>query len=337
MDALDFVKRYVALPVGMVLQLFGYLEAVFNLTGIPRTFLIVSSGFLLMVLMLIWLVWFSGSCQTGRRRNAAFVGLVVLSAAYYFFVQYNLLLNVRNDTFRQVMDLESARDLLGSDPNETVVKLTSMTRTLPDVPELYNIRGVAHSKQNRPKDALRDFRKAAELNPKNRQYVYNVAAELSKMCDFTGAKKQLDDYIAKNEDEMRGRFQRGVIHHLLGDHHAALSDYRVVIASRDHEMLEGALFNSAVIYAAKFRGESRDDVKQQHLETAIKYLERSLELGKDSRLRRIITALEVRPDTAACESQSAADDLTSLRSEARFLEWLEERQKGGTKWSRISS
>ena len=211
-----------------------------------------------------------------------------------------------------------------------------MTRTLPDIPELYNIRGVAYSRQRHHKEALKDFRKASELNPKNRQYLYNTAAELSKLCDFTGAKKVLDDYVTKHDDEVRGRFQRGVVHHLLGDHEAALRDYRVVIADRDTDLTEAALFNTAVIYAAKFRGELRDDLKQQWVDTAIQYLERSVELGKEGRVRRIVEALEVRPEAAACATQNAADDLTSLRSVTRFQEWLEERRKGGTKWSRNS-
>src|SRR5262249_8108487 len=176
---------------------------IFNLTGIPKAFLIASSGFLMLTLLLVWFVWFSDSCQTSRQKSAALVGLVTLSITYYFFLQYHLLIKVRNDTFRQVMDLESARDLLVSDPRETVVKLTGMTRNLQDVAELYNVRGVAHSKLRHHKEALEDFRKAAELNPKNRQYIYNRAVELSKMCDFEGAKKVLDEYVGKNEDEIR--------------------------------------------------------------------------------------------------------------------------------------
>ena len=116
MNAFEFVKKYVALPVGIILQLFGYLEAVFNFTGISKTFFIASSGFLLVTLMLVWFVWFSGSCRTSRQRSSAFIGLIVLSTAYFFFVQYNLFLNVRNDTFRQVMDLESARDCSAAIP-----------------------------------------------------------------------------------------------------------------------------------------------------------------------------------------------------------------------------
>src|SRR6266498_430268 len=145
MNALDFVKKYLAVPVGIILQLFGYYEAIFNLTGIPKAFLIASAGFVMLTLLLVWFIWFSACCQTGRQKSGAVVGLVALSLVYYIFVQYRLMLNVRNDTFRQVMDLESARDLLSTDPGETVVKITNMTRSLHELPELYNIRGVAHS------------------------------------------------------------------------------------------------------------------------------------------------------------------------------------------------
>jgi tetratricopeptide (TPR) repeat protein len=332
MDVLDFVKKYVALPLGMILQLIGYVESAFNLTGIPKTFLIASTGFLVMAVVLTWLIWFSGSRLLRWQKRLGVVALIVLSAAYFSFAQYNLLLSLRNDTFRQVMDLESARDLLGSDPGETIERLTGLMRTLPNVAELHNIRGVAYSKQNKRQEALKDFRKAAALNPKNWQYVYNLHTQLSKICDFAGAKEVLDTYVNNNRDEMRGRFERGVVHHLLGDYQAALNDYQVVVASRDNDRIEAALFNLAVIHAAKFRREPLEDRKQEHVDAAIGFLEKSVELGKASRLRKILDALEVHPD-APCEAQRAADDLTSLRTATKFNEWWE---KGVARWSASS-
>lgn len=324
MDVLDFVKKYVALPISMILQLFGYVESVFNLTGVAKTFLIASTGFLVMAAMLTWLIWFSGSGQSTWQKRLGVVALIVLSGAYFSFAQYNLLLSLRNDTFRKVMDLETARDLVGSDPSETVERITGLIRTLPDVSELYNIRGVAYSRENKRQEALKDFRKAAELNPKNWQHVYNLHTQLSKICDLAGAKEVLDAYVKSNKDEMRGRFERGVVHHLLGDYQAALNDYRVVLAAGDNDRIEAALFNLAVIYAAKFKSETHEERKQEHLDAAINFLERSLELGKASRLRKIMAALEVQPN-APCEAQSAADDLTSLRTAKKFNEWWQKK------------
>jgi len=329
MDVLDFVKKYVAIPVGLGLQLFGYVESVFSLTGIPKTFLIATAGFLVMVAVFIWSIWFSGSRRPSPQRRLRVLGLIALSAAYFSFVQYNLILGLRNDTLRQVMDLEAARDLVSNEPGEAIERLTGLMRTLPSASELYNIRGVAYSKQNKRQEAVKDFRKASELNPKNWLYVYNLATQLSKICDYTGAREVLDTYVKANKDEMRGRFERGVVNHLLGDYQAASSDYRIVVASRDNERIEAALFNLAVISAAKFKDEPLEPRKQEHLNEVISLLEQSLDLGKASRLRKILDALQAHP--GPCEAQSVVDDLTILRTATKFNEWWD--KKGEARWS----
>jgi tetratricopeptide (TPR) repeat protein len=318
-------------PLGLILQLFGYVESVFNLTGVPKIFLIASTGFLVMAVMLTWLIWFSGSRQPSWQKRIGVVALVALSGAYFAFAQYHLLLSLRNDTLRKVMDLETARDLVNSDPGETIDRLTGLMRTLPNVGELYNIRGIAYSKQNKPQEAITDFRKAAALNPRNWQYVYNLATQLSKTCDFPQAKDVLDTYVQNNKDEMRGRFERGVVHHLLGNYQAASDDYRVVAKRGDNDKVEAALFNLAVISAAKFKSEPDEDRKQEHLNEVINLLEKSVDLGKATRLRKILDALEVHP--GPCEAQRAADDLTILRTATKFNEWWD--KKGVARWLSI--
>jgi tetratricopeptide (TPR) repeat protein len=285
-----FLGRYVLAPLGVLLQVFGYIESLYRFTGIPYTFFIMSTGFAISAVLLIWYIWFSGLVQTARKAATAVISLVIVSTLYYAFLQYSLVLKVKKDILDVMVAFDSVRDLIPKDPHEALIKISKLMEQLGELPDLVNARATANYRLGRYKEALEDYRRAAALDPKNRIYEFNVAVALREMCAFKEARGVLDEYLRVNKDDMWGYFQRGVIQHVLGNYDPALSDYNIVIAN-DGPIGEAALFNSAVVYALKFKNESSEDVREAHVAKIIEYLERSIVLGQEARKGRIRNAL----------------------------------------------
>lgn len=326
----DFFKHYLLLPVSIILQLFGYIESAFNITGIPNTFLLISAGFMMLASLLVWVIWFSELTDTSHRRGLALVGLIALSIGYYTYMQYSLVLNFKDDLLRHLIYLESARDLVTTNSNEAIDQMSKLIDGFQKIPEVYNIRGTAYYKLGRYKDALKDFQRATELDRTGKLYRYNVAITLREMCNLREAKKILDEYVEANKHDMSGYYERAVVYHLLTDYENALAGYKIIIANSD-DYVESASFNAAVIYAFKFNDEIHDGKKKDYLDKVIKHLDRSIYLGGQDRIRKIENAFipiaERQHRDGWCEGYDVTDDLTPLQHVEMFMHWWHEKRK----------
>ena len=328
----DFFKHYLLLPISLLLQLVGYIGSVRTITGIPHSFLLISAGFIMMVSFLVWVIWFSEPTEAARRRVPALVGLIALSLAYYTYMQYSLVLNFKEDLFRHLIYLENARDLVTTNSNEAIDQMSKLIDGFRKIPEVYNMRGMAYYKLGRYTEALKDFKKALELDRTGKLYRYNMAISLRDMCNLHEAKKILDEYVEAHQHDMSGHYDRAVIYHLLGDYDTAIAEYKIVISGSE-DFVESALFNAAVIYSYKFDNEMNERKKNEYLDKVTKHLDRSINLGGPSRLRKIESALV--PPTARrhregwCEGYDVTDDLTSLQHVEAFIKWWHEKRKQG--------
>lgn len=321
MGLVDFLKKVLVL-IGVLLQAFGYVESVFRLTRIPYTFLITTAGYVALAVFLVWCIWISHD-YTFRQKRIGLVCFVLLSIAYYTFTQYALMLVLRKDAFRQVVALDSARSLVSRDPEETLLQLSKVKGELSEIPEKYNIRGTAYYRLGRYGDAYNDYKKASELDPENRQYVYNMAVALREMCDFKGALEIFDTYLKNYKDDVWGYFDRGVIHHMMREYDKALADYGVVVANKK-DTVESALFNTGAVYALKYQADSDEDVRKQDLRQTISYLEQSIKMGGQTRVSKIREALiPIARRPPRCEGYYLTDDLMGVANAERFKEWLQ--------------
>jgi tetratricopeptide (TPR) repeat protein len=314
----DFLGKLV-LPFGVFLQILGYAESVHKFFGLPEPFLIASSGFLLTIACLVWLVWFSGRRVAEATKGISLGALIAVSVAYFVLVQYEVVSEVERKVISVGAEIESARSLVTSDANSAVERMNQVIEKIPDVAELYNIRGVALNNTSRFRDALNDFKKAAALDSTNRQYEFNIAVAERAMCDYKGAKQLLDGYIVRYQSDMQGRYNHGVVEQILDDQDDALSEYNIVIQSKT-EPTEAALFNSAVIYAAK----TQKVADQQGLVAKVtNYLGRALKLNPYARLQKIKAALvPLEQREPRCDRYYATDDLTPVASHPQFVDWL---------------
>ena len=318
MSLQDFLGKLV-LPFGVLLQILGYAESVHKFVGLPQPFLIASSGFLLTIACLVWLVWFSGRRVAEATKGISLGALVAVSVAYFVLIQYEVVSEVERKVITIGVEIESARSLLTSDANAAIERINQAIEKVPDVAELYNIRGVALSNASRLHDALKDFQKAAALDSTDRQYEFNVAVTERAMCDYKAAKEVLDRYIAQYQSDMKGRYNHGVVEQILDDQDGALYEYNIVIQSKA-EPTEGALFNSAVIYAAKAQ---KTDNQEGLVAKVTNYLGRALKLNPSARFQKIKAALvPLEKREPRCDRYYTTDDLTPVASHPQFVDWL---------------
>jgi tetratricopeptide (TPR) repeat protein len=138
----------------------------------------------------------------------------------------------------------------------------------PEDPELYNLRGVAFSKMDEPGRAAADWRKAAELAPKDAGPLMNVGVDhlrrgevdqaiaaltaaldrdpadatiysnlgtaFEKRGDLDQAIANYDQAIALRPDYANAYSNRGYARHRKGDHQGALSDCEKAIEINPH-------------------------------------------------------------------------------------------------------
>jgi tetratricopeptide (TPR) repeat protein len=308
------------LPIGILLQVLGYAETAHKFFGLPEPFLFASTGFLLTIACLVWLVWFSGKSVAATTKDLSLGVLVVTSVAYYLLVQYEVISEVEHKIVQTSSEIESARALANVDGNSAIERINRLIERFPDIAELYNIRGVAFRNEGRFREALIDFQTAVRLDPAIRQYQINIALAEGSMCDFQGEKKLLNAYVDRYQADMQGRYNRGVVFHILNEQDNALADYNVVIAN-NAQSTEAALFNSAVIYAAK-TPQAPDP--PDALKRVFQLLERAIRLNPFERVRKIKAALiPVSQRAPACDERYyATDDLTPVATLPQFVGWL---------------
>jgi tetratricopeptide (TPR) repeat protein len=83
---------------------------------------------------------------------------------------------------------------------EAETAFTSLLERIP-LPEVYNNLGVVEARRGN-KTALEQFRKAADLDPQNTDYTFNVALTLYRRGDGAGSARQLRDLLAANPDDV---------------------------------------------------------------------------------------------------------------------------------------
>ena len=318
MSIKDFFSKLL-LPIGIILQVLGYAETAHKFFGLPEPFLVASAGFLLTIASLAWRAWFSGNVAASTK-NLSLALLVVVSFAYLLLVGYEVVSEVEHKTVQISSEIESARALANVDGNGAIERINKVIERFPDIAELYNIRGVAFKNEQRFREALDDFKTAARLDPAIRQYQINIALADASMCDFKSEKDALDAFVKKHQSDMQGRYNRGVVFQILNEQDPALEDYQVVIAN-NAQSTEAALFNSAVIYAAR-TPQATDPTSS--LKKVLDYLERALGFNRFERSRKIKAALvPVSQRAKACDDRYyATDDLTPVANFLAFVEWL---------------
>lgn len=320
----DFLKRWFIVPVAILIQVFGHVESVYKFTGAPRPFLFSSVGFLLAAACLMWLVWFSGKQLERRIRLIAIGGLWALCVGYCVLVQYHALIALERRTIYTATEIESARWLIGRDPHEAIARLNRIAKRVPDIAEVYNVRGIGFYKLQRYREAYEEFKLAGERGPDNQQYEYNKATALRAMCDFTGTRDVLDTYVTQYKGDVWGRYDRGVIYQILGRDDVALADYEIVIGSRQ-DPSESALFNAAVIHAGRAAKAAQPSEQERSVRTAVRLLERAVREGGDGRLAKIRSALvPIEKREAPPCGVYVTDDLTPVVAIPQFRSWLQE-------------
>jgi Na+(H+)/acetate symporter ActP len=78
-----FLNICLILPLGILLQVVGYLQSVYRLTAAPLLLFIVSLGFVLAFSCLVWEIWYSRINLSQGARKIAIAGLVAVSVGYY--------------------------------------------------------------------------------------------------------------------------------------------------------------------------------------------------------------------------------------------------------------
>jgi tetratricopeptide (TPR) repeat protein len=317
------IKQFISkllLPIGILLQVLGYAETAHKFFGLPEPFLFASTGFLLTIACLVWLVWFSGNRVAATTKDLSLGVLVVVSVAYYVLVQYEVISQVEHKIVQTSSEIESARALAYVDGNSAIERINRVVDRFPDIAELYNIRGVAFKSESRFREALNDFQTAARLDPAIRQYQINIALAEASMCDFQEEKKLLNTYVGRYQTDMQGRYNRGVVLQILNEQDNALADYKVIIGN-NAQSTEAALFNSAVIYAAK-TPQAPDP--PGILQRVFQLLEGAIRLNPFERIQKIKAALiPVSQRAPLCDERKyATDDLTPVASFPQFVDWL---------------
>jgi tetratricopeptide (TPR) repeat protein len=322
MNLLNFIKTWLVLPIGVLLQFLGYTDTAHKF-GLPEPFLFSTAGFLLAAASLIWFAWFSGRISRVKRGIVLGV-LVTLSFAYYTFLQYEFLVYAERQAVATTLDFDSANALLSHDANAALAYAQRLVERMPDAPQVYNLRGRALDELGRHTEAYKDFTKAAQLDPAIDYYEYNRAVALRNECDYEGALRLLDGYVDKYKDDIWGIYDHGVVSQILGKYDRALRDYDIVIYSNNMDAPVGsALFNSAVIHALYAANANQPDVRDRELREAFSFLDRAIRRGRSARLQKIHDALvPISQREPECTGFYKTDDFTVVADLPQFKEWF---------------
>jgi tetratricopeptide (TPR) repeat protein len=325
--AWGFIKKWLILPIGILLQLLGYVETAHKF-GLPEPLLFSTAGFLLVAVSLIWLAWFAVDIGQATRR-AAVVGLAVCSLAYYSFLQYQLLERTKQQVFEATLDFDSANSLLSRDANEVLQRIKRVAERMPDIADIHNLQGRALFKLARYAAAYEEFKKAAALDSTIAYYQYNQATALRALCDYQGSLAILDAYIKQYKTDMWGFYDHGVVSQIIGQDDNALNDYNIVINSHDVDAPVGsALFNSAVIRASRAAKSPDGDQRNSELNAAFSLLDRAIQLDRTTRLQIIREDLvPITQRAPKCNGYYVTDDLTPVGTLPAFKAWLKKHER----------
>src|SRR4029077_16090106 len=88
-------------------------------------------------------------------------------------------------------------------------ELAIARRTLPNNPQLFEVTGWIDRRQGRWPDAVRNFERASELDPRNFFLARNLAGTYFIMRAYDQTSKALDRAYALNPDDIGNRIDRG--------------------------------------------------------------------------------------------------------------------------------
>jgi serine/threonine protein kinase/tetratricopeptide (TPR) repeat protein len=88
-------------------------------------------------------------------------------------------------------------------------ELAIARRTLPNNPQVFEVTGWIDRRQGRWADAVRDFERASELDPRNFFLARNLAGIYFILRDYDQTRKALDRAYALNPDDIGNRIDRG--------------------------------------------------------------------------------------------------------------------------------
>jgi len=184
----------------------------------------------------------------------------------------------------------------------------------------YNNRGTAYYKLNRHEEAIRDYSKAIELDPKDAGAYYNRGTAFSKLSKHEDAIKDFNKAIELNPEYAESYYNRGNTHFKLNKHEEAIEDYNKAIELNPKSDL--AYNNRGLAYSELNR-----------YEDAIKDFNKAIELNpKDAEAyaNRGIASLQANEDLdKAIEDFKHARDLFEGNDKERmpgFVEWAKARK-----------
>lgn len=140
---------------------------------------------------------------------------------------------------------------------EAVRTLSKHIENHPKSHRAFNIRGTAYQRRGKNEEALSDFKRATELDPKCLEYRYNFAVMLSTIEDFDQAIPIFLDLIKKNPGDASNRFGLAVSYQLKGNTEKAISAYRTLI-NLNGDLKANAQLNLAEIFTEKLRKDPRN-------------------------------------------------------------------------------
>ena len=85
--------------------------------------------------------------------------------------------------------------------------------------------GVVYGKAGNSAQAITDFDRAIEINPKSARAYHNLGVTYRKLGNYAQAITDFDRAIEINPEYAEAYYSRGVTHGKLGDHRQAISDY----------------------------------------------------------------------------------------------------------------
>ncbi|MGH9869161.1 MAG: tetratricopeptide repeat protein, partial [Candidatus Polarisedimenticolia bacterium] len=97
------------------------------------------------------------------------------------------------------------------------------------IAHLLSNQGVALSKQGKPKDALRRYRKALRLHPQLPAARYNAGIDLMSMGKLKKALASFDEAISLHAADAQAHNNRGLVKGKLGDRAGAEADFRLAL------------------------------------------------------------------------------------------------------------
>lgn len=204
------------------------------------------------------------------------------------------------------IDLEKARVYIGQDNlSEAISSLDSAIEKSPGLAEAYVLRGDAHRMLLSVPDAVRDYRRGAELGYEETTLRFTVAELLVMIKQYDEAIAELNKVIELEPSSLRANFTLGRLYLSIGEPIKAIPCLEKVAESRPDDartmtlLLEayyqGGRYEDGIVLGRKMVAESPDNVQLRFL------LAMSLERqGKmDEAITQLERAIELEPNFAA--------------------------------------